>query len=510
MAFANTFFPLIANVYTSGSYIGNRIEELAANAALDFTGSGLVNIAVGNIQITGGNAGQVLSTDGAGNLSWANGGTGGGTVVVTQPQIEFTLSDASPNTSPGSNKVFSNSNISAFIDNTYAAVYVNGVLLPTSQYTISGTTLTITPWLNVNDVIVIGPYGAGVGGASTILPQIEFTLANASPNASPGSNKVFSNSNISSFLNNAYAAVYINGVLQPTSQYTISGTTLTIPSWLNTGDRVTIGPSNSGSGAGTGSVSNIGTITIDTNSLGFTLTGGPITSTGNITLTVPTANALANSVLGALGVANANIANIIAFANTVIANAGNAFTYLNGTGNWTLPPLTANGVNTQVQFNNNGLLAGSANFTYVDTPSPSLTVLGTMTANNVIERVVTPTLAPTPPGVTMSIDLNAGAYVQQTLSSNLTSGGTTITITPSSIPLAPNVGSFILHLSNCAGNPVSWNFANSTGATSGLRIRWAGGTAPTLTSTALTTDILGFYTLDSGNNWYGYVLGQNV
>lgn len=37
---------------------------------------------VGNVHITGGSSGQLLSTDGLGNLSWSSGGGGGGFFYV--------------------------------------------------------------------------------------------------------------------------------------------------------------------------------------------------------------------------------------------------------------------------------------------------------------------------------------------------------------------------------------------------------------------------------------------
>lgn len=40
-------------------------------------------------------------------------------------------------------------------------------------------------------------------------------------------------------------------------------------------------------------------------------------------------------------------------------------------------------------------------------------------------------------------------------------------------------------------------------------VKWAGGTAPTMTATAGKVDILTFFTVDGGTNWYGVVSGQN-
>lgn len=41
-------------------------------------------------------------------------------------------------------------------------------------------------------------------------------------------------------------------------------------------------------------------------------------------------------------------------------------------------------------------------------------------------------------------------------------------------------------------------------------VKWAGGTAPTLTSTAGKVDIFVFCTWDSGTTWYACIAGQNM
>ena len=74
----SNYIPIIVN--SSGN--AGTFEELPIASNLDFTDSGIVNLDVGNLQILGGNVGQVLSTDGSGNLSWANGGAGGGNVFT--------------------------------------------------------------------------------------------------------------------------------------------------------------------------------------------------------------------------------------------------------------------------------------------------------------------------------------------------------------------------------------------------------------------------------------------
>jgi hypothetical protein len=88
-----------------------------------------------------------------------------------------------------------------------------------------------------------------------------------------------------------------------------------------------------------------------------------------------------------------------------------------------------------------------------------------------------------------NIDLSLGNYFTRTIS------GTT-TFTVSNVASSGTVNSFILQLTNGGSATVNW-FSG---------VEWAGGTAPTLTASGV--DVLGFYTLDGGTNWYSFVLGK--
>ena len=88
-----------------------------------------------------------------------------------------------------------------------------------------------------------------------------------------------------------------------------------------------------------------------------------------------------------------------------------------------------------------------------------------------------------------NIDLSAGNYFTKTIS------GTT-TLTVSNVASSGTVNSFILQLTNGGSATVNW-FSG---------VKWAGGTAPTLTSSGV--DVLGFYTIDGGTTWEGFTLGK--
>lgn len=88
-----------------------------------------------------------------------------------------------------------------------------------------------------------------------------------------------------------------------------------------------------------------------------------------------------------------------------------------------------------------------------------------------------------------AIDLSLGNYFTKTIS-----GSTTFTV--SNVASSGTVNSFILQLTNGGSSTVTW-FSG---------VEWAGGTAPTLTTSGI--DVLGFYTIDGGTNWYSFVLGK--
>jgi hypothetical protein len=90
-----------------------------------------------------------------------------------------------------------------------------------------------------------------------------------------------------------------------------------------------------------------------------------------------------------------------------------------------------------------------------------------------------------------AIDLSLGNYFTKTIS------GTT-TFTVSNVASSGTVNSFILDLTNGGSATVNW-FSG---------VKWAGGTAPTLTASG--RDVLGFFTQDAGTTWNAFVLGKDV
>jgi hypothetical protein len=110
----------------------------------------------------------------------------------------------------------------------------------------------------------------------------------------------------------------------------------------------------------------------------------------------------------------------------------------------------------------------------------------TLTNPTVTNYVETPFTAT--PTSTITLALTNGTVQIITLGGN-------VTIT---MPTATSGKSFIMFLKQDAtgSRTVTWS-----------TVKWAGGTAPTITSTASRQDILSFFA--DGTNWYGVVVAQN-
>jgi len=148
---------LYYTVTRANTAIDNRVTQSFVNA-LDIT-SNTANIAYGfsgslsNISITGGNSGQVLSTDGTGNLSWTDSSGSAGALV----SVDSFLAD-------GSNSSFT---LATTPENeNYTLVNINGTSQLKGAYSLSGNVITFSeaPPANVN--IEVTTITKGTGGSS--------------------------------------------------------------------------------------------------------------------------------------------------------------------------------------------------------------------------------------------------------------------------------------------------------------------------------------------------------
>jgi len=96
-------------------------------------------------------------------------------------------------------------------------------------------------------------------------------------------------------------------------------------------------------------------------------------------------------------------------------------------------------------------------------------------------------------GATPSLDANAYGVFDVTLNANATFSFAAVT--------SGKMFSFtlVLHQDATGGRTVAWPAS----------VKWAGGTAPTVTTAASKTDMFAFFSSNGGTTWYGTVGGQN-
>jgi hypothetical protein len=145
-----------------------------------------------------------------------------------------------------------------------------------------------------------------------------------------------------------------------------------------------------------------------------------------------------------------------------------------------------------------GILKGNGTSAFTAVTAPSGALVGTTDTQTLTNKTIeagtftngyTEEVATANTGTAYTIDLAGGSVQILTLTGNCTF----------TFPTATAGQSFILLLKQDAtgGRTVTWPAA----------VKWPGGTAPTITSTASKMDKLVFTAADS--NWYGSVAGQN-
>jgi hypothetical protein len=143
-----------------------------------------------------------------------------------------------------------------------------------------------------------------------------------------------------------------------------------------------------------------------------------------------------------------------------------------------------------------GILKGNGTSAFTAVTAPSGTIVGTTDTQTLSAKTLTN------PTVTNYVETPYSANSSTAITLDLTNGTVQIiTLTGNAtitMPTATSGKSFIMFLKQDAtgSRTVTWS-----------TVKWAGGTAPTITSTASRQDILSFFA--DGTNWYGVVVAQN-
>jgi len=184
---------------------------------------------------------------------------------------------------------------------------------------------------------------------------------------------------------------------------------------------------------------------------------------------------------GAVNFAGPNTASTVTFTLPSADGTNGQALVTNGSGTLSFSSVTTSpgGSNTQLQYNNNGAFGGITGFTYNGT---------TVTFTNPTVTNYTETAYTANSSTAITLALTNGTVQIITLT-----GNATITM-----PTAAAGKSFILFLKQdgTGSRTVTWS-----------TVKWPGGTAPTITSTASKQDIYSFFS--DGTNWYGITVAQN-
>jgi hypothetical protein len=222
-------------VYTNAQPNITSVGTLAgitATGVINLTGTSNVSLgAVGNVKITGGTNGYVLSTDGSGNLTWVAAAVGSGNANVAGSNTQIFFNDGGSNTLGASaNLTFDKST------NTLAATNITGTLTTAAQGNITSVgTLT---GLTVNGLTNLGGVGnltitGGTNGyvlstnGSGALAWVAQTGVSSAVNEFTGDGTTVAFTLSIAPTNKNYTFASVQGVMQPKSSYSVSGTTFT-------------------------------------------------------------------------------------------------------------------------------------------------------------------------------------------------------------------------------------------------------------------------------------------
>ena len=322
-----------------------------------------------------------------------------------------------------------------------------------SGFSVSGSPITSSGTLAITTAINGVVYGNGTGlAAATIGTGLSFsagTLSNSSPMTYPGA-----------------------GIAVSTGS--AWGTSLTAPSGAIVGTTDTQTLTNKTISGASNTLSNIGNASLTNSSITVNGTAISLGASGTVTAVNPNALTIGTGLSGTSYSGSAAVT--IAIDSTVAT--------LSGTQTLTNKTLTTPVISS---ISNTGTLTlPTSTDTLVGRATTDTLTNKTLTNPTVTNYVETPYSANS--GTAITLDLANGTVQIITLT-----GNATVTM-----PTAVSGKSFIMYLKQDAtgSRSVTWT-----------TVKWAGGTAPTITGTASRMDIYSFFS--DGTNWYGVTVGQN-
>lgn len=293
-----------SNVATFLASFGSNTISTTGNATVgNITVSSVSNLGnISNVKITGGTNGQLLQTDGTGNLNFVT--PTGTTITVDNFTANGVATAFTLSTTPTSK--------------SYTMVALAGTLQPRSIYTVSGTTLTFssappaTAPIEVTTFSTVMGFGSGGSGAVASVNSQTGVVVLTTDNISEGtSNLYFSNSRARTALSATGSISYSNstGVISYTQGNTDTVTEGTTNQYF-TNARARTAISSNGSGPISYSTS---TGVID------------LPASANISANVITANSVVNSGSGTPTLQSST--SIVLQAATVVRSSTSAFQF---------------------------------------------------------------------------------------------------------------------------------------------------------------------------------------
>lgn len=163
-----------------------------------------------------------------------------------------------------------------------------------------------------------------------------------------------------------------------------------------------------------------------------------------------------------------------------------------------------------------GIVVGNGTSAFTAVTAPTGTIVGTTDSQTLTNKTLTtPIINQVNTSTNTSIQLNAGSYNNIQTYTPSAAGTATLDLSKGNIHhITMPAGNITIALSNgtagqCFIVRILQDGTGSRTVTWFTTIKWAGGAAPTLTTTASKVDTLGFE-ITGSNTYDGYVVGQNI